>query len=210
MWELMGKYTVPDARHRAGGYHGRMTGVGLSPELERQRAAASNLVVRQVRKWLRRQPRGATLTLLDTGLSNSDVLKGLLRDARRAGHALRIVSLVDDDSSSSAESAGVVAPEAFERVYGDPFSLIDRFGAESFDFVSTQLRVAGLREVPRMTWLRMVHRLARRRVVWVERSDVPGLSRRQVLELAERVGMPYLRYWHLPGSAWFTMRGLKH
>lgn len=168
---------------------------------------AAKVAMAQVDRWLRRTPLGRTVTLLDTGLFSAEASMRLLRAARARGHALRVVSLVDAGMEGEPYGAGPL--EAFEVVRLDPMSMVEHFGAGSFDFVCTQLRVATLREVPRLTFLRLVDRLAQRGVVWVERRGAGGLYASRMEELAERVGMHYLRPRRRPFSPWVVMRGVK-
>jgi hypothetical protein len=60
-----------------------------------------------------------------------------------------------------------------------------------------------------MTFLRMLDRLATRGVIWIDLADRPLLNRRQTLELAERVGMDFLRYRRRFGAPLFRMSGRK-
>lgn len=168
---------------------------------------AARLAMAQVDRWLRRTPIGRTVTLLDTGLGSAEASMRLLRAARARGHALRVVSLIDAGLEGEPYSAERL--EAFEVVRLDPMSIVDYFGAGSFDFVCTQLRAAGLREVPRLTWLRLVDRVAQHGVVWVERRGAGGMDARAAEELADRVGMHYLRAQARPFSGWMVMRGVK-
>lgn len=94
-------------------------------------------------------------------------------------------------------------------VRADPFSLIEQFGPGSFDFVLTQLRMAELREVPRLTWLRMIDRLAVSGVVWVERAGANGLTKQRVTDIIERVGASYLQIGRPLASPFFVIRGRK-
>lgn len=168
---------------------------------------AAKVAMAQVDRWLRRTPLGRTVTLLDTGLFSAEASMRLLRAARARGHALRVVSLID--VGLEGEPYSVEHLEAFEVVRLDPMAILEHFGAGSFDFVCTQLRVATLREVPRLTWLRLVDRVAQRGVVWVERRGAGGLDVSKAEELAERVGMHYLKSRHRPFSGWVVMRGVK-
>ncbi len=165
-------------------------------------------MVRHVARFLRSCPRGSPITLLDTGIGAAEACQDLLRRTRNRGCPLRVVSIIDTQGPSTRPEP-TAQLEAFERIAMSPFDAINAFGPGSFDFVCTQLRTATLREVPRMTWLRMIDRLASRGVVWVDHTHRPGLNKRQVIELADRVGMNYLRYHRPIGSPWFVMRGLK-
>ncbi len=168
---------------------------------------AARVTMSQVDRWLRRARLGQTLTLLDTGLGSAEASMRLLRAARARGHALRVVSVIDANLEEEPYSAERL--EAFEVVRLDPMTIVEHFGAGSFDFVCTQLRVAGLREVPRLTWLRLVDRVAQRGVVWVERRGAGGLDVQRAEELAERVGMRYLKARRRPFSDWMVMQGVK-
>lgn len=205
-----------DARaHRQvyGGVGGGSDGVGCGlMERARQQAEAwgpeaARVSVGQIDRWLRRVPLGTTVTLLDTGIGSAEACMRLLRAARERGHALRVVSV--QDSNVAGEPYSTERVEAFEVVRLDPFSIVEHFGAGSFDFVLTQLRMSPLREVPRLTWLRLVDRVAERGVVWVERAGLGGLDRRLAEELVDRVGMRYLRHRHQLFSPWMVFRGLK-
>lgn len=167
---------------------------------------AAALAVRRLDRWLRDRPLGEPVTLLDTGLGSRDACVALLQGARRRGHPLRVVSIVDPGAPEPDAPPDL---DALELVRADPFTLVEQFGPGSFDFVLTQLRVAGLREVPRLTWLRVVDRLARVGVVWVERAGDGGLDRRRVSDLIERVGASYLRVKRPLGSPYFLVRGRK-
>ncbi|RMH11412.1 MAG: hypothetical protein D6695_09245 [Planctomycetota bacterium] len=169
---------------------------------------AARLVVRQIDRWVRRMPQGTTITLLDTGIGSGEACMRLLRSARQRGRALRVVSIIDEHAGVEPYSSEQL--EAFETVRMDPFAIVETFGAGSFDFVCSQLRVADLRDVPRLTWLRLLDRVAERGVVWVERFGAGGLDRHAMQELVDRVGMDYLRYRRPIGSVWQVMRGLKH
>jgi hypothetical protein len=175
-----------------------------SPETEARYAAA--IAVRRIDKWLRDRPAGEPLTLLDTGLGSFEACTELLRAARKRGRALRVVSLISPDNPEPTAPSDL---DTLELVSVDPFQLVDRFGPASFDFVLTQLRVASLREVPRLTFLRIIDRLSRSGVVWVERAGDGGLSKRAVTDLIERVGMDYLRVGRPLASPYFVIRGRK-
>lgn len=180
---------------------------GVQQQAETWGPEAARVAVGQLDRWLRRMPLGTTVTLLDTGIGSGEACMRLLRTARERGQALRVVSVVDADTPG--EPYGPERLEAFEVVRLDPFAIVEHFGAGSFDFVLTQLRVAPLREVPRLTWLRLVDRVAEHGVVWVERSGAGGLDRRRMEELGDRVGMRYLRLRRPLFSPWLIMRGMK-
>ncbi len=173
-------------------------------ETEAKYAAA--IAVRRIDKWLKDRPVGEPVTLLDTGLGSQRACVELLRAARKRGHALRVVSLVDDQTPEPDAPADL---DTLEIVRADPFQLVEHFGPASFDFVLTQLRVASMREVPRLTFLRIIDRLAVSGVVWIERAGDGGLSRRTITDLIERVGMDYLRVGRPLASPYFVIRGRK-
>ena len=175
-----------------------------SPETEARYAAA--IAVRRIDKWLKDRPVGEPVTLLDTGLGACPACVELLRAARKRGCALRVVSLLGPDDPEPVVPADL---DTLELVRADPFHLVEAFGPASFDFVITQLRVATLREVPRLTFLRIIDRLAVSGVVWVERAGEGGLTRRTATDLIERVGMDYLRVGRPLASPYFVIRGRK-
>jgi hypothetical protein len=174
------------------------------PEPDARFAAA--IAVRRIDRWLKDRPIGEPVTLLDTGVGSCPACAALLQAARRRGHALRVVSIIEPGAPEPEVPAEL---DALEIVRADPFGLVDHFGAGSFDYVLTQLRVGPLREVPRLTWLRIVDRLANRGVVWVERAGDHGLSRLRVNDMIERVGASYLRVGRPLASPYFVIRGRK-
>ena len=167
---------------------------------------AAAIAVRRLDRWLKDRPIGEPVTLLDTGLGSCQACVDLLQAARKRGHALRVVSIIDPGAPEPAVPTDL---EALELVRADPFSLVDQFGPGSFDYVLTQLRIAALREVPRLTWLRIVDRLARDGVVWIARAGEGGLTKRRVADMIERVGASYLRIGRPLASPYFVIRGRK-
>ena len=181
-----------------------MPTTGAHPAPESHAAAA--IAVRRIDKWLRDCPVGEPVTLLDTGRGSRGACAELLRVARKRGCALRIVSLIDPGDQEPEAPDDL---DTLEIIRADPLTLVEQFGAGSFDFVLTQLRIATMRQVPRLTFLRVIDRLARRGVVWIERAGENGLTRRGVTDLIERVGMDYLRCGKPLASPFFVIRGRK-
>ncbi len=167
---------------------------------------AAALAVRRLDRWLKDRPIGEPVTLLDTGLGSCNACADLLRAARTRGHALRVVTIVEPGAPDPEIPNDL---EAMELVRADPFALVEQFGPGSFDFVLTQFRVANLREVPRLTWLRVVDRLALSGVVWIERAGSQGLTKQRILDMIERVGASYLQVGRPLASPYFVIRGLK-
>lgn len=135
-------------------------------------------------------------------------------------------------SAESARDGRIGAGVVLEG--GDALRLGDRFKPGSFDYVHAGMFLHHLNEVEALTVLRIMDRLAKRGLVWndlhrsrlhrllveavlvgmpvIVRHDArvsveAGFTRREVEEMARRVGVEGARYHRAPGWYRFTLTG---
>lgn len=174
---------------------------GASPtvsETERQ------AVVERLSRFLGTQPdrhKGQTLRILDLSPMALSISSAL----GKAGHAVRVTRLAENEVQG--ELMRNADPEAEVLV-----STLDQLQSvilpEAFDVVHTALVIGSRRELPLMTALTQLGRLAESGFVWTDRvKQLHPLKPKRVRDLAKRVDLGFCAPRKPIGSGLFTLSG---
>ncbi len=203
----------------------------------------SRALIGQLEAWSRNEraswPKDRPLTLLDIGTGSADIPVAAVRWARRRGFELRVTAVdmhpVTLDLAREYVAAQGMSGE-ITLVQADATRLMDLYKVGSFDFTHAALFIHHLPEIPALTVLRIMDRLASRGLVWsdlhrswFQRAVVPiallagdrmvrhdgkvsveaGFTRAEALEMARRVGVERAEYRRLPLWYRFTLAAHK-
>lgn len=186
-----------------------------------RRLGGVRAAVEPLQEWITRRPDEGPIRIIDLGTGSGDIPAAIARWAGRAGRRVEIVA-VDSNPVTLAlarEHVGTIA--GIELVEADARELVDAYGAASFDYAHAGMFLHHLDDIEVMTVLRVMDRLTRHGLIWNDlvRGPVPallvralvvgrphmvrhdatasvaaGFTKREALELAERVGLPEIRY----------------
>lgn len=123
-----------------------------------------------LRRWSASWATGESVTLLDIATGSADLPLASVRWALSEGIDLRVTAIDAHEKTLALAREHVdrfpaLAP-SIELVRCDAFTLLDRFGPESFDYVHAGLFLHHLSDLRVQTMLRIMERLARRGVIW--------------------------------------------
>lgn len=201
-------------------------------------------LVGQLKEWSRHWEPSQTITLLDIATGSADLPVEAMRWALSEGFDLRITAVdVHEKTLEFARQHVAQASEgdprigqAIELAQDDARRLMDRYEANSFDYVHAGMFLHHLPEIEVLTVLRIMDRLARRGIVWndlvrsrvahvairlltrgqpeIVRHDArvsveAGFSKAQVRDYARRVDLNYCRYSWSFFNQRFTLAGEK-
>ncbi len=183
-------------------------------------------LIRHLREWSARWPKGRPITLLDLGTGSADIPVAVREWGVGRGFDIRVTG-VDvhettlDLARAHVQSAGA---EEISLVRGDALGLMDQFAPESFDYVHAGMFLHHLSPIEVLTVLRIMDRLGRAGLVWndlvrsrlvnavlgvalvgqphIVKHDArvsvrAGFTRSEVLDAARRVGISYATYRRL-------------
>ena len=166
--------------------------------------AQKQAVVERLSKFLATTPerhRGQTLRILDL----SPISLSISASLGKAGHAVRVTRLAENEVQ--AELMRDADPDAEVLV-----TTLDQLQSvnlpEAFDVVHTALVIGSRRELPLMTALTQLGRLAESGFVWTDRvKQHYPLKPKRVRDLAKRVDLGFCAPRKPIGSALFTLSG---
>jgi hypothetical protein len=213
-----------------------------------RRLGGTAALLRHLKRWSLSWPRDRPVTLLDVATGSADIPVEALRWSRGAGFNLRITAIDKHpltlelareyiaSALSTPDSTPGTPDSALTLVEADALRLIDLYGPGSFDYIHAGLFLHHLPEIEVLTVLRIMHRLARRGIVWndlvrtrvgavavdlltigkphIARHDArvsirAGFTRREVLGFARRLDLDYCSYrWNVLTHR-FTLAGQK-
>lgn len=187
-------------------------------------------------RWSSQWPTNATIRVLDIGTGSADIPLAIVAWARRRGHEVRVTGVdLHETTLAIAREHIAGAEDRIELVRADALQLMDRLRPGDFDYVHAGMFLHHLDDIPVVTMLRIMDRIAARSVIWNDlvrgavgrigarlltlgsspmvRHDATvsvdaGFTRREALDLADRAGLAAPSYTrHL----WyrFTLTSLK-
>ncbi len=129
-----------------------------------------NALLHHLKRWSSTWPTGETITLLDIATGSADLPVACVRWARSEGIDLRVTAIDTHEKTLACARRFVERfpdlKDSIEIVRADAFTLLDRFGPESYDYVHAGLFLHHLSDIQVQTMLRIMERLARRGVIW--------------------------------------------
>ncbi len=190
-------------------------------------AAALN----HLKRWSADWPDDRTIRILDVGTGSADIPLAIVEWSTKAGHSVHITAVDLHESTLAVAREQVGDRSNIELVQADARKLMKVFEPRAFDYVHAGMFLHHLSDIEVMTVLRIMDRLTTRGLVWndlvrgpIEKlavrlltlrapamvkhdglvSVAAGFTRREVLELAKRVGLEKPKYRrHLLGR--FTL-----
>ncbi len=199
-------------------------------------------LLRCLKAWSVDWPRAeeGAVSLLDIATGSADLPVAAVRWARSAGFDLRITAIdVHETTLDLAREHLKANPDVADAITlerRDALRLMDEYPAGAFDYVHAGLFLHHLAEIEVLTVLRIMHRLARRGIVWndlvrsrlaltavhllttgklrIVKHDArvsvrAGFTKREVLDYARRLDLTYTRYQVDFFSQRFTLSGRK-
>ncbi len=201
-----------------------------------QDSSGTPALLRQLDQWSARWHRKTTVDILDIGTGQADVPRAIDAWAQHGGHDVRVTGIAL--SAATLDIARGLTNEhpqvTLEQV--DPLRLMDHWKPASFDYVHAGCLLNRFHDIEVLTMLRIMHRLARRGIVWSDfvrnrltralvrlrtrgssefvRQDARaavegGFTHREVVDIRRRVGLPYCTWIGRPLSVRFTLAGEK-
>lgn len=188
-----------------------------------------------LRRWSAAWPRHEPVTLLDIATGSADLPLAAVKWARGAGLRLKVTATDIHAGTLDAARELTAGDPDIEIVEADAFTLRERFGDGSFDYVHAGLFLHHLEnDVRVMTMLAIMDGLARRGLIWNDlmrsrlglaaihlmtlgqpemvRHDArvsvaAGFTGGEVRDFAGRVGLGYTRYRGSILTHRFTLAG---
>lgn len=211
-----------------------------------KRLGGAAALTRELDRLVRTESPTEPITILDLATGSADIPVLVRRWADRAGVAVRITAVDLHDTTldlarehvdAELGQAASDADTGIELVKLDAKDAVDRFGPRSFDVVHAGMFLHHLSELDVLTVLRIMHRLARRLVVWndllrsrlaqlgiwaltLNQSEMikhdarvsvrAGFTKREALDYARRVGLDApIRCRALPWQGRFVLTSWK-
>lgn len=176
---------------------------GTHKKLRETTQSEQEAVVRRFADFIRKRPddlRGRPIRVLD--FSPIDMPTSRLLQA--AGHDVRVTRLVESAFAGELLRERDPAAEVLECT-------LDRLQGESiepFDVVHTSLMLGAKRELPLMTGLTQLGRLASFGFVWTDRvKQAAPMKAKRVRDIASRVDLEFCTHKKPIGSPIFTLAG---
>lgn len=172
-------------------------------------------------RWSAQWQRDGEIRILDVGTGSADIPLAIARWARRRGHRVHITGVDLHETTIELARRHVAGEQAVELICADALGLMDRFEPGSFDYVHAGMFIHHLDDIPAVTALRIMDRLAARGVIWndlvrgwigragvrlltigatpIVRHDAlvsfdAGFTRAEAMDLALRAGLCEPRY----------------
>lgn len=196
-----------------------------------RRLGGAAAVLNHLKRWSADWPVDRTIRILDVGTGSADIPLAILDWSTTAGRTIHITAVDLHESTLAVAREQVGDRSGIELVQADARNLMDIFEPRAFDYAHAGMFLHHLSDIEVMTVLRIMDRLTTRGLVWndlvrgpIEKlavrlltvgaptmakhdgavSVAAGFTRREVLELAKRVGLENPRYHrHLLGR--FTL-----
>jgi len=191
-------------------------------------------LLNHLRAWSGRWPRDRPVTLLDVGTGGADVPLAARAWAAARGFDLRVTGIDVHETTLALARDRVKGAEGVTLERCDAREIKRRFGAGSFDYVHAGLLLHHLPEIGVLTVLAGMDQVARAGIIWSDlnrawlaaagarvltlgapahvRRDAAvsvraGFTKREVLEIANRLGLTYCRYRLSVAAQRFTLAG---
>jgi len=193
-------------------------------------------LLRHLKAWSRRWPRGRTVTMLDVATGSADLPLAAVEWARRAGFELRVTGVDKHPETLALAREHVGGEERVELREADALDLSPHFAPGSFDYVHAGLFLHHLSDDDVVSVLRQMGEIAAKGIIWndlvrskhslravrlmtigmphIVKHDArvsvsAGFTREEAEALAARAGIEYAPYtWRLLTHR-FTIAGEK-
>lgn len=205
-----------------------------------RRLGGAAALLGHLKKWSRNWPKAGqgTVTLLDIATGSADIPIAAVRWASGAGFDLRVTAVdIHETTLELAREHLTKHPEEASSITiekADALRLMDRFSAQSFDYVHAGMFLHHLPDLEVLTALRIMDRLARVGIVWndlirshialagirvltlasppyVKRDAIAsvkaGFSAAEVKDMARRLELGYAKYQQNFFAQRFTLAG---
>ncbi len=173
-------------------------------------------VLNHLKRWSAAWPADRTIRILDVGTGSADIPLAIANWATASQHRVHITAIDLHETTLSVAREQVGNRSDIELVQADARILMDEFEPRAFDYAHAGMFLHHLSDIEVMTLLRIMDRLTTRGVIWndlirgpIEKlavrlltiraaamvkhdavvSVAAGFTRREVLELAKRVGL---------------------
>ena len=209
-----------------------------------RRLGGASALLAHLARWSRRWPRGRPISLLDIATGSADIPVFVRRWGLARGHDIRVTG-VDlhettlDFAREHVRRESRTDPRLAEGITlerADALKLADHYPPASFDYTHAGLFLHHLPDVPALTALSIMDKLARAGIVWNDLHRSPlhrklvefilvgttaivkhdarvsveaGFTRAEVLNMARRIGATYATYHRPPLWYRFTLAGEK-
>lgn len=187
-----------------------------------------------LRAWSRRWPKGRAITLLDVGTGGADLPVAARAWAAGCGIDLRVTGIDVHETTLALARERVSGVEGVTLERCDAREIKKRFGSGSFDYVHAGLLLHHLSEIDVLTVLAGMDQVARAGIIWSDlnrswlaaagariltigapahvRHDAAAsvraaFTRREVLDIAARLGLSHCRYRLSVRTQRFTLAG---
>ena len=181
-----------------------------------RRLGGVRAVLSHLERWSATWPVDRTIRILDIGTGSGDIPLAISDWAAASQHTVHITAIDLHETTLAVAREQVGERSDIELVQADARSLMDEFEPRAFDYAHAGLFLHRLSDIELMTVLRMMDRLTTRAVIWNDLVRGPiaklvlrlltlrapatvkhdavvsvaaGFTRREVLELAKRVGL---------------------
>lgn len=200
-----------------------------------RRLGGTSATLGYLKTWSVDWPAGAVVRVLDIGTGSADIPLAIVRWARGCGLRVHVTG-IDAHATTLALAREQVGDDPdVELVRADALSLMDHYEPGSFDYAHAGMFLHHLDDIEVLTVLRVMDRLSTRGLIWNDlvrgpveagvirlltlgrsmmvRHDAAvsvaaGFTRREVLDIAGRVGLADVAYRrHLFGR--FTLVSAK-
>lgn len=194
----------------------------------------ASALLRHLSLWSRGWPRGRAITLLDVGTGGADLPAAARAWAAERGFDLRVTGIDVHETTLALARERVSGVDGVTLERCDAREIKKRFGAGSFDYVHAGLLLHHLPEIDVLTVLAGMDQVARAGIIWSDlnrswlaaagariltigapahvRHDAvvsvrAAFTRREVLDIAARLGLSHCRYRLGVCSQRFTLAG---
>ena len=200
-----------------------------------RRLGGVNAALGHLERWSARWPADRPIRLIDIGTGSADIPLAIVAWAARAGRRVHITGVDLHPTTVALAREHVGDCPHVELVRADALRLTERYEVGAFDYAHAGMFLHHLDDVEVMTMLRVMDRLTTRGLIWndlvrgtmealsvrvltlgrpaIVRHDgiasvAAGFTRREALDLAQRVGLPEVAWRrHLFGR--FTLTSTK-
>jgi hypothetical protein len=202
-----------------------------------RRLAGADALLDHLRQWSDRWTRTRRVTLLDVATGSADLPLAAARWARERGLDLHVTAIDRRADVLDIAREHVGENRAIDLVCADALTIVERFGAASFDYVHAGLFIHHLCDDAAIAMLRAMDTVAREGIVWNDlirsrrgiavgyllgvgrprpvRRDIvaslrAGFTREEAESLAARAGLEYVAYNENFLAQRFTVAGIKN
>jgi len=186
-----------------------------------RRLGGTAATIGHLRRWSADWPAGEVVRVIDLGTGAADIPLAIVKWARGAGLRVHVTALDAHPTTLDLAREQVGDDPDIELLCADALTLMDRFEPAAFDYAHAGMFLHHLADIEVMTMLRIMDRLTTRGLIWNDLVRGPveavavrlltlgrsamvrhdgtvsvaaGFTRREVLDIAGRVGLTNVEY----------------